>query len=133
MIYCADSWFILMVFEKKEKSMQLLREARTGKTKIIIPLIVFAEATKKLLQRGIRETDIDFLWATLEAIENVKPMVMDKPIAREAAKISLSFKLPLIDAMIAATCKITGCHALLTGDQDYHLLVKQKYLDVVGW
>lgn len=133
MIYCADSWFILMVFEKKEKSIQLLREVRTGKAKIIIPIIVFAEATKKLLQRGVRQTDIDFLWAKIEAVENVKLALMDKPIAGEAAKISLSFKLPLIDALIAATCKITGCHALLTGDQDYQLLVKQKYLDVVGW
>ncbi len=133
MIYCTDSWFIIAAFNKDEKGVQLLRETKGGKTRLVIPMVVFAEATKKLMQRGTPKEAIDLFWAGVEASEKVTLIPLDRPIAEEAAKISLSFKLPLIDALIAATCKLTGCNALLTGDQDYRFLVKHRYLDVVGW
>ncbi len=56
-----------------------------------------------------------------------------KTRAKEAAKVSLTNSLHLIDSLIAATCKLTGCDALLTADSDYKPLVKKKYLKVTSW
>ena len=128
MRYCADTWFIIELFAKNLKALQYIHDAKIGKTRIIVPIIVFAEATKKLLQRGISQQIINEFFSGVEASEKIELVLLDKAIAQEAAKISMSFSLPLIDALVAATSKLTGCDALLSGDEDYTLLVQKKYL-----
>ena len=47
MRYCADTWFIIELFAKNPKALQYIHDAKIGKTRILVPIIVFAEATKK--------------------------------------------------------------------------------------
>lgn len=133
MRYCSDSWFILSLFNEVEQSMRILQEAKEGKTQIVVPMVVFAESTKKLLQQGISQSTISLFWAGVEASEKVKLLIIDRTIASEAAKVSLTFNVPMIDSFVAATCKLTNSHVLLTADSDYRLLVKNKYLKVQSW
>ncbi len=133
MKYCADTWFILQLFSKDSRALDLIKEARYGKVEIIIPVIVFAEATKKLLQRGVPFSFIDQFFTFVDASEKIEVSVLDKVIAQEAARISLSFQLPMIDSLVAATAKLSGCSILLTADSDYLLLSKRKYFKTQSW
>lgn len=130
MKYCADTWFILQAFDKNSAAILLIEETRTEKTRIIIPIIVFVESHKKLLERGVPLEKIELFFAGVEASEKIELVTLDKAIGREAARISLSFHVPLIDSLVAATAKMTGCDVLLAKDSDYNLLVKRKYLKI---
>jgi len=134
MNYCADTWFILSLFHKNQQSLKLLQETRSGKTRIVIPMTVFAEATRKLLQQGMPHLILTQFWDGVEDFsDKVQLILLDKAIADEAARISTTFSLSLIDACNAASCKLTGCHTLLTSDSDYDSLVKRKYLSTQAW
>ncbi len=133
MKYCADTWFMLEAFGKNPHALQLMQGTVTGKERVIIPIIVFVEATKKLLQRGISQNFIDEFFSTVEASEKVELFPLDKAIGQEAARISLSFHVPLIDSLVAATAKLTECDVLLGKDDDYQLLAKAKYLKIRNW
>ena len=133
MEYCTDTWFILELFEKDSKAINLLKEIKYGKASLVIPIIVYGEAIKKLLQKGISEADINLFFLGVESSNKVKLLLIEKAIAREAAKISLTYNISLIDSFIAATCKLTNCDSLLSGDEDYIPLIKNKYLKTYSW
>lgn len=69
----------------------------------------------------------------IEAYAKIRFIMLDKNIAREAARISLTYKVPLLDAFVAATSRISECNILLSGDKDHVLLSKQRYLKVQFW
>lgn len=133
MRYCADTWFILAVQNEDGQSVQLLKEIKTGKGQLIIPIVVFAEATKKLLQKGVAEIDISLFWEGVERSDKVILVEAGRSIAEEAAKVSLSYGLSLMDSFVAATHKLHESDILLSADTDYNPLVKKKYLKVQSW
>jgi predicted nucleic acid-binding protein len=133
MRYCADTWFLLGAFGKDPRATAIIEETKRGKAWLVVPIVVFAETTKKLLQKGIDQSLVDRFFAGVSASDKVELAVADKAIAQEAATISLSFNTPLIDAFVAATARLTGCHALLAADTDYAPLAKRKYLKVQSW
>ena len=133
MKYCADTWFILQAFAKNTTAISIIEETRRGKVRIIIPIITFAESHKKLMQRGVSQRLIDDFFEGVEASEKVELILIDKAIAGEAARISHSYNVPLIDSFVAATSKLTACDLLLTGDSDYNLLIKSKYIKTQSW
>ena len=133
MKYCADTWFILALYGADETAKRILHDVKEGKTRLIIPIVVYSESWKKLLQKGISENDIERFYGSLLSSERIQIAMMDSTIAKEAAKISLHASIPLIDSMVAATCRLTDCHVLLSGDSDYIILQKKKYLKVQSW
>ncbi len=133
MRYCADTWFILALFQKEAHSRLIFEDARQGKSRIMVPIVVFAEATKKLLQKGVPKSVVDQFWGGVEASEKVQLVPADKSIAQEAALVSLAHGVPMIDSFVAATAKLTGCDLLLSGDTDYSILAKKKYVKVQSW
>ncbi len=133
MRYCSDTWFLLSLFARDKKSEAILENSKNGKDEIIIPIVVFAEATKKLLQQGISQQKVSSFFEMVESSENVRFLYLDKAIAGEAARLSLTYNVPLIDSFVAATCKISGCDVLLSADTDYRPLVKKSYLKVQFW
>lgn len=126
MRYCVDTWFLLALFDKDQKAIGILENAKYGKDWILIPLVVFAETIKKLFQRGIPEQKITEFFEAAEASEKVQIMYPEKEIAKEAAKISLMYAVPMLDSFVAATAKISHCDILISGDSDYSLLAKKK-------
>ncbi len=133
MKYCADTWFILKAFSDDPRAVGLIEDARRGKTRIVIPIIVLAETIKKLMQGGKSKLIIDQFFDGVIASEKISLVLVDREMAEEAARVSITYGLSLIDSFIAATANLTGCDILLSGDEDYDILVKRKYLKVQSW
>ncbi|MEK6964157.1 MAG: PIN domain-containing protein [Nanoarchaeota archaeon] len=133
MYYCADSWFVIKLFQEDERALNIINDVREGKDWLFIPFTVLAETSKKFMQLGISKKKINEFFDIIEAYAKVRFVILDKNIANEAATISLTHKLPLLDAFVAATSKICECHILLSGDKDYTLLAKSKYIKVQSW
>ncbi len=133
MKYCADTWFILKVFEKDQQGAQIIEDTKLGKARIIIPISTFAEATKKLMQGGVPYSVIELFFQGVESSEKVTLISLEKDIALEAAKIALSYNIAMLDAFVAATAKTMGCEYVLTKDTDFKPLIKGNYLKVKSW
>ena len=133
MKYCTDTWFLLKAFDKDAKAVQIIEDTKQGKTQLVIPTVVFAETIKKLAQRRVSQETIFKFFSAVEQSEKVSLTILDRKIAKEASLISLSNKVPLIDAFVAASAKLSDCLVLLSGDDDYKLLVKKKYIKVQSW
>jgi len=131
--YCADTWFLLKLFDREIKAQELFRRLETKKDRIIVSYVTYGETFKKLFQRGCKESDIESFFILIENTNKVQLIPFDKEIARESAKVSLTFHVPLIDACVAATAKIMACEILLSGDSDFDILAKRKYLKVQSW
>ena len=133
MKYCADTWYMLALFAQDATAIDLMSECRLSKGSLIIPLTVFAETSKKLMQKGVLlSTVLDFLDEAQHS-NSVMICYPDKRLAIEAARISLTYAVPMLDAFVAATCKLTACHLLLSADSDFQILVKKKYLKTRSW
>ncbi len=133
MRYGADTWFILALSDRDPKSLEIIRECKEGKAQVVVPMVVYAESTKKFFQRGVGKEAVKMFWGSIESSEKIRIVALTKDIAEEAARISLTYNIPLIDACVAATTKLTACDILLSGDADYALLQKKKYLKVQSW
>lgn len=133
MHYCADTWFLLILFGKDSHAREILEGIKTGKDWLFIPYITYAETMKKLFQQGYSENDIKSFFELLENTKKVRFISAEKSISQEAAKISLSFDIPLIDAFIAATAKVTNCNILLAKDSDFDILKKRNYIKTQSW
>ncbi|MBI5226505.1 PIN domain-containing protein [Candidatus Micrarchaeota archaeon] len=133
MIYAVDTWFILSIWNKEPKSQDTLNEIGQGKAQLVISYAAVAEAARKLMQQGNGWQSIETLWSMLESFEKIRFVQLDKTIALESARISMKYGIPLIDAIIAATAKLSGCDVLLSADEDMAVLAKKKYLKVQSW
>ena len=133
MKYCADTWYVLMLFRGDAKAIDLLKEAKIGKTEIIIPLVVYTESIRKLFQLGLPKQKILEFYEILATSRNISIVPLDRDIAMETASISHTFSLSIIDSFVAATTRLYSCDALLTADTDYKPLIKKKYLRTVSW
>lgn len=133
MRYCADTWFLLELAAKEPKAIRILQGVREGKDRLVIPLTVIAETSKKLLQHGISFRDVDTFFETLEFSDKVHILYPDRAVAREAARVSLSYAVPMFDAFVAASAQLAQCDTLLSHDSDFAPLVKRKYLKMHGW
>lgn len=126
MKYCSDTWFILKLFSKDEKAKQIIKNVKYGKDELFVPMIVVSESYKKLMQKGVREKRINQFFDSLELSSKIEFIPSDKKIAKEAAKMSLSQRIPLIDSIIATTSNLLGCHFVLTAGQHIKNLKKIK-------
>jgi predicted nucleic acid-binding protein len=60
-------------------------------------------------------------------------IALDEAIAKEAAKISVSYEIPAIDSMVAATSKLLECDRLLSDDSHLKKLDGKKYIKIESW
>lgn len=133
MIYGADSWFLLCLWNKEATAQRMLEEVQTGKSHLVIPYPAVAETTKKLMQQGNPAERISTFWSMLESSKKIRFVPLEKTIAVEGARVSMTHGVPLMDALIAATAKLTGCHALFSSDSDMAVLAKKIYVTVKSW
>ena len=132
MKYCADTWYILEIFEGIENAKDIFQNAKQ-QGHILVPVIVYAESFKKLMQKGMNIKAITDFFETAVILGKISIIAADTFLATEAAKISLTFNLPLMDSFVAATAKLYNCDFLLAADSDYNLLIKKKYIKIKNW
>ena len=133
MKYCTDTWFLLELSRKNEKAVQILREMLEGKSRIIIPTVSILELMRSNIKTGESLAKTDAMLNELRASQKVQMISLDEAIAREAAKVSVSYDVPAIDSVIAATYKLSGCDRLLAKDEHLENLQKKKYLQIESW
>lgn len=133
MKYCTDTWFLLELSRKNEKAVQILRETLEGKSRIIIPTVSILELIRSNIKTGENLAKTDAMLNELKASQKVQMISLDEAIAREAAKISVSYDVPAIDSVIAATYKLSECDKLLAKDEHLENLQKKKYLQIEAW
>ena len=133
MRYCADTWFLLELHKKNEKASRIYKETIECKNRIYIPTVSILELMRLAIRFGESLSKLDSFLNELKTSQKIQLIVLDESIAKEAAKISVSYNIPAIDSIIAATCKISGCNSLLTGDEHLLKLHKKKYLHVENW
>lgn len=131
MRYCADTWFLLQLFDRQERALKIVENVKYGKDSLVIPSVCVVEIYRELGKRGISQKNIDAYIDNLEVSRKIEFLPIDRNIAREAARISNSYSLPLVDAIIASTAKLLCC-VVLSADGHIRLLQK-KYVDVESW
>lgn len=133
MKYCADTWFLIKLAEKDDKALDKKRSVIEGKDRIFIPTIVITEFFKKLMQKGKKEREMESFLRNLTASEKIKTVFLDETIAKESAKVSISYGIPTVDSIVAATYKISKSDKLLSDDEHLKKLEKKKYLKIEFW
>lgn len=133
MQYCADTWFLLALYDRDTRARTLFENLESRKSWLVVSAIAYAETTKKLFQRGVTESTVRAFWTLLENTKKVQIVPVNNEVGAEAAKISLTYHLSLMDACVAATGKVMYCDILLSGDSDFDLIAKKKYIKVMSW
>ncbi len=126
MKYCADTWFLLELYNKNERALKIFRETVEGKTRIVIPTVSIFELIRLAIRAGESMTKIDSMLDELKTTQKIQPMVLDETVAKEAAKVSASYNVPAIDSIISATCKISNSDVLLSKDSDLAVLARKN-------
>ena len=133
MKYCADTWFLLKLAEKDFKALEIKRNIIEGKDLLLIPTVVILELFKKLMQKGKKEIEIESFLRNLTALEKVKTIFLDELIAKESAKISVSYNVPTVDSIVVGSYKATDADILLSDDEDIKKLGKKKVINFLSW
>jgi len=90
---------------------------------LIVPTLCIAEVFKILL----RERDESAAFSAISAMNQGKLVELTLNLAINAAKIGLSYKLPLADSVIYATAKAEGA-LLWTQDAHFENLTSVRFL-----
>lgn len=133
MRYCADTWFLLEFNKRNERAVKIFHETLEGKNRIIIPAVSIFELIRLGIRTGESLAKIDLMLNELKVSQKVQVIVLDEAIAKEAAKISVSYDIPAIDSMVAATSKILECDKLLSDDSHLKKLDDKKYIKTEHW
>lgn len=133
MKHCADTWFLLLLAERDEKACKILREVTQGKDRLVIPGVVIAELTKKLLMRGKKLKEVKEFVKDLEKERKMSLVQTSKEITIDSGSISLTFSMPLIDALIASTAKNLDCDSILSDDRHYEKFCKKHRIKLMRW
>jgi predicted nucleic acid-binding protein len=92
---------------------------------LIVPTLCVAEVFKVLL----RERNENIALSAISAMNQGKLVKLTMELAIDAAKIGLSYKLPLADSVIYATAKAEGA-LLWTQDAHFENLAGVRYSDL---
>lgn len=133
MRYCADTWFLLKLATRDRKANEIMQEIIDGKSVLIIPAVCIAEFTKHMIRRGFKKEMIEELISTISEADNILVGIIDERIAYEAGKISASYGIHTIDALISFIYLQNECEFLLSSDDHFKVLEKKNMLKRLFW
>ncbi len=133
MRHCADTWFLLLLSDKDEKALNILRKSVSGKDHLIIPSIVLGEYTRNYLKKGKIIKKVESFVNGLKVKPKIEIVQTTNEITIEAGKISHTFGIPLIDSIIASTAKHMNCHDILSNDKHYEKFCKKEKVKLKRW
>lgn len=131
MNYTADTWFFLkLIGEENEKARQIWKEITEGKGRLVVPTVVIAELSKKLLNRNF-SNELQELMIELERSEKIHIADLTTKTALFAGKLGSSYNMPAFDSVILATAISTGHTNVLADDEHFALAVKNNQIKPV--
>lgn len=133
MKYCVDTWFLLELFKNTEKASRIFKDTITGKNILVVPTISILELIRLSIRAGEKLSKAESLLNELKISQKVQIIVLDETIAKEAARVSVSYGISTVDSIIVATYRISECDKLLSKDDDLIELSKKRYLKIENW
>ena len=132
MKYCADTWLLLKIADKDKRALELVNSIKKGKDKLVVPVVTVLEIIRKLIQKSNLKASDEFIFL-IDHTENISVIDVDLDLAKKAGKLSASYGIPSIDAIIAQTCISEKCVKVLTDDRHFDSLHKKKVLKKHSW
>jgi len=132
MKFCADTWFFIQLSKGHPKAVEILERIKRGKGRLVIPSVTILELTRLSIRTG----KMDKLEMVLHFIRRsiyIDVIDLGLNLAKEAGKLSASYGVPSIDAVVACTCISEKCGKVLTDDGHFDILEKQKILKKYSW
>jgi len=124
MKYTADSWFFIQLSKGTQKFIEIWKDIKLGKGRLIVPTIVIVEVKKRLLGYGLSKY-AEELADELEASQKISIVDLTLDIAKEAGRLGYTYNCTTADAVILATAIDTGYINLLTDDK-HHFIQAEK-------
>ncbi len=125
MRYCADTWFFVETSKGNPKDLNILRNVRKGKDFLVVPSVVLLELTRETIRSGKPKIGEEII-RTMKTVRNIKIVDASMEICSNAGKLSATYNIPAIDAIIAATAIKHKCRTVLTADEHFDILSRQK-------
>ena len=127
MMYTADTYFFIQLKEKNPKAIALWNEIKQGKGQLVVPTIVFAELTRKMLREGDSKALAEFLGG-ITSSEKVLQCWLTTEFARKAGEVSYRYAMPTVDSIILATALLTEHTHVITADPHFNPPAKDKLI-----
>lgn len=128
MNYTADTWFFLkLIGEENEKARQIWKEITEGKGRLVVPTVVIAELSKKLLNRNFSK-ELQELMVEFGRSEKIHIADLTAKMALFAGKLGSSYNMPAFDSVVLATAISTGHNTVLADDRHFALAVKSNQI-----
>lgn len=131
MKYTADTWFFIQLSKGVQKSVEIWKDIKLGKARLIVPTIVIVEVKKRLLGYGISKYSEELI-DELEASQKISIVDLTLDIAKEAGKLGYTYNCTTSDAVILATAIETGYINLLTDDKHFLQAEKQGKIKIIS-
>lgn len=125
MRYCADTWFFVESSKGNPKVLNILRNVRKGKDFLVVPSVVLLELIRETIRSGKPKIATDII-RIMKTVRNIKIVDASTEICLNAGKLSATHNIPAIDAIIAATAIKHKCRVVLTADEHFDILSRQK-------
>ena len=132
MKYCADTWFFIQLAEQHPKAIDIWKEIKEGKGRLVVSTVVIAETVKQLLRKNLSK-DIDLLSQAFKTSEKVRVIDVTKEIAEDGGRYAYSQNMSTIDGIIQATAIKTDYRDILSNDEHYKQAEKRKSIKRIYW
>lgn len=132
MRYCADTWFFIQLSKGHPKAVEVLARIKKGKSRLIIPSVTILELTRLSIRTG-KMDKLEMVLHFIDRSKYIDVIDLDLVLAKAAGKLSASFGIPSIDAVVAQTCISEKCGKVLTDDGHFNILEKRKVLKKYSW
>ena len=132
MRYCADTWFFIELSKNERRALEIIRALGKHKNRIIIPAVVLLELRRISIRSGKKELSNDFI-KSLELNKNFEIINCDLEVSIKAGEISANYNIPAIDSIIVASAIIHKCHRLISKDNHFKILQKNRLIRLLYW
>ena len=132
MKYCADTWFFIELGKKEKKALGIIRSLGKHKNKIIVPVVVILELRRISIRSGKKDISDDLI-KYLKLNKNIEFINCDLEVSIKAGEISANYNVPAIDSIIAAAAIVHKCHRLISKDNHFEKLQKNKLIKLLSW
>ncbi|MFH0836824.1 MAG: PIN domain-containing protein [Candidatus Aenigmatarchaeota archaeon] len=132
MKYTADSWFFIELINQNTRALNIWMEINEGKSRLIVPSIVIAEIVRKFLKNNLNR-ELQTLLNGFNNTEKIRIVDLTKEIAEHSGKLSYTYNMPMVDAIILTTAILTEYNNIITDDPHFKPAEKQNRIKRVRW
>lgn len=130
--YCVDTWFFLQLANQHPKAINVWKEVKEGKGRLVVSTVVIAETVKHLLRKNLNKY-LDSLSEAFRTSDKITIIDVTKEIAEDGGKYSFGQNIPTIDGIILSTAIKTEHRNILSDDTHYKTAEKQKLVKRIFW